>query len=55
MSHKPRILLHHGLWYCAVRIQDCRGNLIMPFLFGCGFNPRHAYEEWEKVAGRRTC
>lgn len=37
---KPRIRLLHGIWSCVTS---------WPFVCGCGYSPREAFEEWRRI------
>lgn len=42
---KPRIRLRFGVWCCIS---------MWPFICGCGYSPRAAYDEWEDRTKERV-
>lgn len=37
---KPRIHMRHGIWTCVSA---------WPLVIGCGYTPKGAYKEWERI------
>jgi ribosomal protein L37AE/L43A len=42
---KPRIRLRFGIWTCTT---------MRPFSCGCGYSPREAFAEWERIQQEAT-